>query len=131
MVIDTSALLAIIFDETESEAIAQAIEDDPVRLISAGTYLECSIVLMSRSREAGAEALDEFVASAGCDVVPVTRRQAQVARSAFRQFGKGNHPARLNFGDCFAYALARTSEEPLLYKGKDFSRTDIAAVPWP
>lgn len=130
MVIDTSALLAILLDEPEADALGLAIERDPVRLISTGTYLECSIVLESRFGEPGSQLLDELIRSAGADLVPVTPEQARLARDAFRFYGKGRHPAGLNFGDCFAYALSRSSEEPLLFKGNDFSRTPIPAASW-
>lgn len=130
MVIDTSALMAILLDEPEADPFGQAIENDPIRLISAGTFLECSLVLEARFGEPGAELLDELVRSADCDVVPVTLEQAKLARGAFRRFGKGRHPAGLNFGDCFAFALALSSGEPLLFKGNDFARTDLPVVAW-
>lgn len=130
MVIDTSALAAIVFNEAEAEALAQAIETDSLRLLSAGNYLEASVVVEARYGEAGAAALDELIRAAQVDVVPVTPEQARLGRQAFRKFGKGRHPAGLNFGDCFAYALAQLSGESLLFKGNDFSRTDIGAVSW-
>lgn len=130
MVIDTSALVAILFDEPEADALGLAIENDPVRLISAGTYLESSIVVEARLGTVGADTLDELIGSADADVVPVSMEQVRLAREAFRRFGKGRHAACLNFGDCFAYALAKTSDEPLLFKGNDFARTDVRAVAW-
>lgn len=130
MVIDTSALVAILLDEPEADRLGLAIEAAAVRLISAGSFLECSIVLESRFGEEGSRLLDELIRSAAADVVPVTLEQARLAREAFRAYGKGRHPAGLNFGDCFAYALCRSSGEPLLFKGNDFSRTPIASVAW-
>ncbi len=128
MVLDTSAILAILLDEPERAAFAQRIEDHQVRLLSSASYLEAGIILDDRFGEGGSSALRQLVIEAEIDVVPVTLDQAEVARDAYRRFGRGNHPAALNFGDCFAYALARVSGEPLLFKGNDFARTDIAAA---
>lgn len=126
MVIDTSAILAILLDESEAETFAEVISKDPKRLLSAGTALELMIVIEARKGEAGGRELDLLLHRAKIDVVPFDNEQAEIARQAWRQFGKSNHPAGLNFGDCFAYALAKISGEPLLYKGNDFSQTDVS-----
>lgn len=128
MVIDTSALLAILFDEPESPAVSLAIEEDPIRFISSGTYLETSIVIEARFGEQGGRELDLLLHSAKVEVISVDRDQAEVAREGNRRFGKGRHPAGLNFGDSFAYALSRCTGEKLLFKGDDFSRTDVESV---
>jgi ribonuclease VapC len=128
VVIETSAVLAILEAEPEAASLAEAIERDPVRLISAASVLEASIVIVARYGDAGARELDLFLLKAQVEVVPVTGEHAALGRDAYIRYGKGRHPAGLNFGDCFAYALARASGEPLLYKGQDFSRTDVAAV---
>lgn len=125
MVIDTSAILAILFDEPESPAIRLVIEEDPIRFISSGTYLETSIVIEARFGEQGGREFDLLMHTAKIEVISVDRDQAEVAREGYRRFGKGRHPAALNFGDCFAYALSRCTGEKLLFKGDDFSRTDV------
>jgi ribonuclease VapC len=125
MVVDTSALIAILLDEPESSVMRAAIEADPVRLVSAATLLEAAMVIETRFGEAGGRELDLLLRKAGCEVVPVDAAQADIARGAFRRYGKGRHPAGLNFGDCFSYALSMASGEPLLYKGDDFGRTDL------
>ena len=128
MVIDTSALVAILSLEPEAARLAQAIEADPTRLISAATLLEAGIVMEARLGAAGGKELDLLVAKAGVVIEPLTADQAGIAREAWRRFGKGRHAAALNFGDCCSYALARATGEPLLFKGTDFANTDIAAV---
>ncbi len=128
MVIDTSALVAILSLEPEAARLAQAIEADPTRLISAATLLEAGIVMEARLGAAGGKELDLLVAKAGVVIEPLTADQASTAREAWRRFGKGRHAAALNFGDCCSYALARATGEPLLFKGTDFANTDIAAV---
>ncbi len=128
MVIDTSALVAILSLEPEAARLAQAIEADPTRLISASTLLEAGIVIEARLGAAGGKELDLLVAKAGVVIEPLTADQAGTAREAWRRFGKGRHAAALNFGDCCSYALARATGEPLLFKGTDFANTDIAAV---
>jgi ribonuclease VapC len=128
MIIDTSAVLAILQDEPESPQIRHAIEDDPIRLMSAATYLEASMVVEARFGEAGGRELDLLLHVARVEVVAVDREQADVARDGFRRYGKGRHRAALNFGDCFSYALARVSGEPLLFKGQDFVHTDVESV---
>ena len=128
MVVDTSALLVILMNEPEAEGFAVAIESDPVRLVSAGTLLETGLVAEGRWGDAGGRELDLLVAKAAIDVTPVDAEQVEVARGAFRRYGKGRHPAGLNFGDCFAYALSRVSGQPLLFKGNDFAQTDVDRV---
>ena len=128
MVIDTSAIIAILTNEPEAERFASAIDSDPVRMMSAATLLETSIVIEARYGLAGAEKFDELIAVAQVGIRSFTPEQALIARRAYRSFGKGRHPASLNFGDCFSYALAKTAGEPLLFKGDDFSKTDIASV---
>jgi ribonuclease VapC len=126
MVIDTSALAAIFFDEPERQTFLNAITAAGSRLISAATILETGIVLEGRRGEAAGREFDLFVVRANLQIVPVDSEQADLARSAWRRYGKGRHAAALNFGDCFSYALAKLSGEPLLAKGSDFGLTDIA-----
>lgn len=128
MIIDSSALFAILLQEPEAERIAKAIALDPVRLMSAPTWLEISIGVFLRIGDEGLRSLDLLVAKYHIEVVAMTPKQAELARRAFKQYGKGIHPARLNFGDCMVYALAKDTGEPLLFKGEDFSKTDIAKV---
>lgn len=128
MVIDTSAILALLFDEPEADAFARLVEADAVLLVSAVSRVEATFVIEGRKGDAGRVRLDRFFGLAGADVVPVSAEQAQVACGAFRRYGKGRHPANFNFGDVFAYALAKTSGEPLLFKGDDFSRTDLPSA---
>jgi len=128
VVIETSAVLAILDAEPEAAAFAEAIERDPVRLVSAASVLEASIMVVARHGDAGARELDLFLLKAQAEVVPVTAEHAALGRDAYVRYGKGRHPAGLNLGDCFAYALARASGEPLLFKGGDFGRTDVATV---
>jgi ribonuclease VapC len=129
MVIDTSALLAILLDESERRSYNESIEAADSRVMSVATFVEVSIVLDARYGAEGLRPLDRFIERAGIDLVPVDLEQARAARDAFSRFGKGRHAAALNFGDCFSYALARVLGEPLLYKGEDFSRTDIRPSP--
>ena len=128
MIVDSSAIIAIIFGEPEGDALLRMLIAGLPR-ISAATYFEAGMVV-DRKAEDGfpAEAFERLLTMTRVEVVPVTRRQAELARAAYRAFGKGNHRAALNFGDCFAYALAKESGEPLLFKGSDFSRTDVVAV---
>ncbi len=128
MVLDTSALIAVLLDESEAVAFRLAIEADPVRLLSAATLVETSIVIETRVGDAGGRELDRLLQKADVEVVAVDAEQAELARHAFRKFGKGRHSAGLNCGDCFSYALSQTSGEPLLFKGRDFAATDVAAV---
>ena len=125
MVIDTSALAAIFFGETERQKFLAAITTAGSRLVSAATVLETGIVLEARQGEAAGREFDLFVVRANLQIVPVDAEQADLARSAWRKYGKGRHAAGLNFSDCFSYALAKASGEPLLAKGTDFTRTDV------
>jgi ribonuclease VapC len=129
MVIDTSALMAIFLAEPERKAFLDLIIQAQTRLISSANVLETGIMLEARRGEAAGREFDLFVIRAGLQVVPVDGEQVEIARSAWRRYGKGRHAAALNFGDCFAYALAKFSGEPLLAKGTDFALTDIAVVP--
>lgn len=128
MVIDTSALIAILLAEFEAEAFATAIDMDDVRICSAVSYLETSIVIETRRGDAGLTRLDLLVAEANIEIVPFSLRDARVARRVYRRFGKGIHPAGLNFGDCASYALALETGESLLYKGEDFKKTGITSA---
>lgn len=128
MVLDTSALLALLLDEPEAEAFRAAVADDPTRLVSAGTLIETAVVIEARKGAAGGRELDALIRAAHVEVVPVDADHYAEARRAYRQFGRGHHPAALNFGDVFAYALARVAGEPLLFKGNDFAQTDISRV---
>lgn len=128
MVIDTSALVAILSDEPERRRFNEQIEADPRRLLSAANLLETSMVIESRYCNAGGRQLDLFVHQACINILSVDVQQIEIARLAYRHYGKGRHPAGLNYGDCFAYALARATGEPLLFKGNDFAQTDIAVV---
>lgn len=128
MVIDTSAIVAIAQNEHEAPTFEQLIADDPVRLISAATVLEAAMVLETRFGEPGGAELDLWLARAGVDIIAVEAEHADQARRAWRRYGKGRHPASLNYGDCFSYALAKLTNEPLLFKGNDFSQTDIRAA---
>jgi ribonuclease VapC len=125
MVIDTSALAAIMFREPERRQFLEAIVADAQRLVSAATMLETGIVVEGRQGEAGGREFDLFAFRAGLEVVPFDGEQLEIARSVWRRYGKGRHPAGLNFGDCFSYALAKFSGEPLLAKGTDFASTDV------
>ncbi len=128
MVIDTSALVALLNMEPEAARLAAALEADPVRLISAATLLEAGLVIESRYGPDGARELDLLLAKAAFRIEAVSAEQAELAREAWRRYGKGRHSAGLNFGDCFSYALSRSSGEALLFKGDDFTHTDIAVV---
>jgi len=126
MIVDTSALLAILRAEPEARSCAEAIERAPVRRLSAGTFLEAAIVIDASRDPIASRRLDDLLHAAEITIEPVTREQAQIGRDAYRDFGKGGgHPAQLNLGDCFAYALAKAMGEPLLFKGNDFAHTDV------
>jgi len=125
MVIDTSAILAVLLNEAEAEFFAQAIASDPRRLVSAVSILEAGIVVRTRKGPSGGQALDQLIESAGLTIADFDAEQARLARVAYEQFGKRQHPAALNLGDCCSYALARHTGEPLLFKGEDFPKTDI------
>lgn len=131
MVIDTSALVAILGNEPERRSFIEAIEAADTRLLSTGTFLEISILIESRHGADGVRDLDLFIDRAAIELTPVDDEQAREARRAFSRFGKGRHAAGLNFGDCFAYALAMTKGEPLLFKGQDFAKTDVLRVEIP
>ena len=128
MVIDTSALFAILLDEPERRRFNHLIEKDPRRFVSAATLLETSIVVESRYGESAGRELDLFLHRARFQVLSVDGEQAEIARGAYRKYGKGRHKAGLNFGDCFAYAAAKINGEPLLFKGRDFGKTDLPIV---
>ena len=125
MIIDSSALCAILFDEPDAARYAAAIAAAETRRVSAVNLLETAIVVESRGGPPGGSQLDALIERAAIEVVPVTVTQVAAARTAWRRFGKGNHPAGLNLGDCLAYALSQTNREPLLFKGRDFVHTDI------
>ena len=127
MIVDTSAVLAVLFDELDAARFDEAIVAAPRCRMSAASFVEAAMVLESRSGAAVGHELDVYLDESDIELVPVTPEHAQAARRAWRRFGKGNHPAGLNFGDCFSYALAESEREPLLFKGEDFARTDIEA----
>ena len=126
MVLDTSAVLAVLQDEPERRAFNEAIEAADSRSLSVASLVEASIVIEARYGAEGVRHLDQFLDRADVAVVAVDVEQGKIARQAFSRFGKGRHAAGLNFGDCFSYALAQALGEPLLYKGEDFSLTDVA-----
>lgn len=128
MIIDTSAIIAILFNEPDAAVYANAIADAQSARISAANYVEAAVVIESQSHADGARQFDTFMRRAGILIEPVTEEQALLARQAYADFGKGRHPAGLNFGDCFSYSLAKAMREPLLFKGNDFSQTDIVSV---
>jgi ribonuclease VapC len=128
MVIDTSAVVAILLGEPEAEPFALAIAADPKRLISAFTALEVGIVIEAKKGEPAGRELDLLFHRARIEIVPLTAEQFEIARSAWRRYGRGRHPAGLNIGDCCSYALAKCAGEPLLFKGNDFSQTDVKTV---
>jgi ribonuclease VapC len=128
MVIDTSALLALLLDEAEAEDFRTALELDETRMVSAVTLLETAIVIEARKGEGAGRELDRLIDKAAVSVVAVDADQVEEARRAWRRFGRGRHEAGLDYGDLFAYALSRTTGEPLLFKGDDFRRTDVARV---
>ena len=125
MILDTSALLAILLREAEAETFAKAIENAGTVRLSVVSYLEAAIFVDRHGDEVRRAMLDTFLGEFSIHLEPVTVEQARLAREAFRLFGKGRHPAGLNFGDCFTYALAKELREPLLFKGDDFSQTDL------
>ena len=128
MVIDTSALIAILFGEPEALSFTRALADETLKLISSFNALETGIVVEARKGEAGGREFDLLLHRAQIEIVAMNADQAELARAAWRKYGKGNHPAGLNIGDCCAYALAKYSGEPLLFKGDDFNQTDIQAA---
>jgi ribonuclease VapC len=129
MIIDTSALIAVLRAEPDSEHFTRAIENSSACRLSAPNFLEPGIVVDVTGDAIASRRLDDFIKEAEIQIEPVTEHQAHLARAAYRDFGKGSkHRAKLNFGDCFAYALAKDKREPLLFKGSDFSFTDVASV---
>lgn len=128
MVLDTSALVAVLSGEAEAGFILDAIAADAAPSISSATLLEARIVLQARYGEEGVRDLDLLLQASGAEVVPVTREHVDVATEGFRRYGKGRHAAALNYGDLFAYGLASLRAEPLLYVGDDFAKTDVSAV---
>ncbi len=125
---DTSALLAVLLDEPQAGRILEAIVDAPSPRMSAANWLEVAMIVEEKGGRLASLRLDEFIRTAGIGIAPVTVEQAQAARNAWRYFGRHKHSARLDFGDCFAYALAKTSGEKLLFSGEGFSRTDIESA---
>ncbi len=126
LIIDTSAVLAMVLDEPKSERIRLLIRDTPTAHMSAGTLLELRIVVLRKFDRERSERVSELVSRFGIIIVPVTEKHAILAAEAYASFGKGqSHPAQLNFGDCFSYALAKQRGSPLLFVGDDFSRTDL------
>ena len=130
MVIDSSALIAILLREPEAGAFLTAIALSDEVFLSAPTLLEASMVMRGRNGEGGEALLDKLIRRLKIKVVPFTEDQAELAREAFALYGRGNHPAKLNFGDCISYAVAKDMGEPLLYKGEDFDKTDCEKVDW-
>src|SRR5262249_24632366 len=126
MGIGTSAIVAIAFDGPDAAEFEGRIADDSVRLISAATVLEATIVIETRLGDAGGREFDLWLLKIGAEVIPVDVEQLDRARRAWRRYGKGRDAAALNYGDCFSYALAQTRGEPHLFKGEDFARTDVA-----
>jgi ribonuclease VapC len=126
MIIDSSAVIAILRNEPDAQRFAEALAHAPHRSMSAASYLEIGIIVDVDRDPIASRRVDEFLEEAGITVVAVSPEQARIAREAYRDFGRGSgHPAKLNYGDCFSYALAKTTREPLLFKGSDFSQTDI------
>ena len=129
MIVDTSALIAILLNEPDAEMLSAAIASADPRIISAVSALEASIVIESKKGETGLALLDELLSLAQFEIVAFDDTQQRIARVAYRRYGKGRHPAGLNFGDCCAYALAKARNETLLFKGNDFNQTDITPAP--
>ena len=128
MIVDSSAILAIVFAEPDAAVFAKAMSEADARKISAATFVDVAVVVEAQTQDRGSRQLDAFLRRAGFVIEPVTEEQAHLARQAYSDFGKGRHPAGLNFGDCFSYALAKASREALLFKGGDFSKTDIVSA---
>lgn len=128
MIVDTSAVIAILFNESDAEIYANAIARADACRMSAATFVEVSIVVDIQTKNSGSRQLDAFMRRAGITIEPVTEEHAHLARQAYTDFGKGRHPAGLNFGDCFSYALAKSCREPLLFKGQDFAKTDLTGA---
>lgn len=128
MVIDSSALIALLLGEPEAQRLAEAVSKDSQKLISAFSFLETSVVIHAKKGPLGGREFDLLLHKARMETVALSPEQAELARTAYAKYGKGIHPAGLNLGDCCSYALAKYSGEPLLFKGSDFSQTDIIAV---
>ena len=129
MVIDSSALLAILFQESDARMFAAAIEAESAPIISAASVVEVGAVLLSRRAKGARKDLADFLRESAVQVAAVDQNQTELALDAFEHYGKGRgHPAQLNFGDCFSYALAKATGKPLLFKGTDFSKTDVLAA---
>ena len=128
MIIDTSALIAVLFGEPDAEKFARAIIAADFRRVSAATFVEAAIVVEAQTKSTGSRQFDAFVRRAGITIEPLTEEQAHIARQAFIDFGKGRHRAALNFGDCFSYALSKATGEALLFKGEDFKRTGVTSA---
>jgi ribonuclease VapC len=128
MILDSSALLAILLKEPDAYRLADAIAESSVRWLPASCFLEASMLLLGRDGEEGVRDLDLLIARFRIEIVAFDESQARLAREAFKRFGKGRHPAKLNFGDCMSYAVAKETGEELLFKGTDFAQTDILAA---
>ena len=128
MIVDTSAIIAILRDEADARELAAVLQTAPLRRMSAVTWCEAAIVTDCNRNPVLSRRFDELIRDLHIRLEMVGSRQAEIARQAYRDFGKGQHKAGLNFGDCFSYALAKEMDEPLLFKGRDFSRTDIKAA---
>jgi ribonuclease VapC len=128
MIIDTSAILAVLFNEDDAEDYAHLIAKSDTRRMSAATFVETAIVVETQTTASGSRQLDAFMRLADIAIEPVTEEHAHIARQAFIDFGRGRHPAGLSYGDCFSYALAKATGETLLFKGKSFSKTDLVAA---
>lgn len=128
MIVDTSAIIAILRDEADAPEISKALQQATKRRISAANYVEAAIITDSNRNPILSRRFDDLLREGEIVIEPVTAEQARIAREAYRDFGKGQHRAGLNYGDCFAYALARVSGEPLLFKGDDFRHTDVSGA---
>lgn len=128
MILDTSAIIAILFNEKDAKRYAKAITEADACHLSAATFVEAAIVIEAQTKNSGSRQLDALLRRAGIVIESFTEEHAHIARQAFADFGKGRHPAGLNYGDCFSYALAKATGEPLLFKGNDFKKTDIVAA---
>lgn len=129
MIVDSSAIVAILLDEPDGARLAAAIASAPRAAMSAATYVECAVVADRRTGPAGRERFDRVLDLLGIELAPLTAPQARIAREAYRRFGRGSgHPAKLNLGDAFSYALAAESGQPLLFVGDDFTQTDLIAA---
>lgn len=128
MIVDTSAIIAILFNEADARRYATAVSEADVCRVSSATFVEVAIVVEAQTKNSGSRQLDAFLRRAAIVIEPLTVEHAHMARQAYTDFGKGRHRAGLNYGDCFSYALAKATGEPLLFKGEDFRKTDILAA---